>query len=344
MESNYLVTKSNILINSSYDLSLEEQKIILTLASFVEPNDMEFKPYKFKIKNFLKLIGIKNQSQYSIIPKITKELMKKVFEIQEEDGTVIQLAWLSSAKYKPGTGYVELQFSNYLKPYMLLLKDFYTSYRLYNVLNLRSKYSIRMYEILKSNQFKKSFIIDLEELKKIFKLDKNNSYKIYSNFKNRIIYTTQKEINSKTDIYFDFEEIKVSRKIKSIKFIVRQNENTVNEDDTTENIETKTDEEVINSLKDRIDKLTGGTIEYSTLKELYLEKGYEKITKYLANYHLFKSNKHNPVGFIIEAIKNDYAIPKESFLDANKPIQSNNFDQRKYDDEFFESLYDNFKE
>jgi hypothetical protein len=27
-----------------------------------------------------------------------------------------------------------------------------------------------------------------------------------------------------------------------------------------------------------------------------------------------------------------------------KPVQSTNFDQRKYDDDFFDSLYDNFKE
>lgn len=341
MKSNYLVTKSNILINSSYDLSLEEQKIILTLASFVEPEDVNFKPYKFKIQSFLKLLGIKNQSKYSIIPKITKELMKKVFEIQEEDGTVIQLAWLSSAKYKPGTGYVELQFSNYLKPYMLLLKDFYTSYRLYNVLNLRSKYSIRMYEVLKSNQFKKTCIINLEELKKIFKIDKNNSYKLYSNVKNRIIFITQKEINQKTDICFNFEEIKKGRRIEAIKFIVEKNKNSYTADIE---IDPVLENDIISSLKNRIDELTNGKIEYNTLKELYDEKGIEKITHYLDNYNLFRVNKHNPVGFIIEAIKKEYAIPKKELINnINKPIQSTNFDQRIYDDDFFESLYDNFR-
>ena len=40
-------------MNSSYDLSLEEQKIILTLASMVQPNDEEFKPYIFKISDFM---------------------------------------------------------------------------------------------------------------------------------------------------------------------------------------------------------------------------------------------------------------------------------------------------
>ena len=80
MEANYLVTKSNYFImNSSYDLSLEEQKIILTLASMVQPDDDEFKTYKFKIADFMELLGVENQAKYTVIPKITKELMKKVF-------------------------------------------------------------------------------------------------------------------------------------------------------------------------------------------------------------------------------------------------------------------------
>ncbi|MFT5875672.1 MAG: hypothetical protein ACI8WT_004667 [Clostridium sp.] len=43
MNKNYIVKKSNYFImNSSYDLSLEEQKLILTLASMVQPEDEGF--------------------------------------------------------------------------------------------------------------------------------------------------------------------------------------------------------------------------------------------------------------------------------------------------------------
>jgi len=84
MDKNYLVTKSNYFImNSSYDLSLEEQKVILTLASMVQPEDEDFKPYKFRIADFMDLLGVEDKSKYTQIPNITKELMKKVFEIQE---------------------------------------------------------------------------------------------------------------------------------------------------------------------------------------------------------------------------------------------------------------------
>ena len=70
MNENYIVKKSNYFImNSSYDLSLEEQKIILTLASMVQPEDEEFKPYKFKISEFMELLGVDTKTKYTEIPK-----------------------------------------------------------------------------------------------------------------------------------------------------------------------------------------------------------------------------------------------------------------------------------
>ena len=40
MHENFLVTKSNdFIMKSAYDLSLEEQRLILVLASMVQPED-----------------------------------------------------------------------------------------------------------------------------------------------------------------------------------------------------------------------------------------------------------------------------------------------------------------
>ena len=192
MDKEYLITKSNYFImNSSYDLSLEEQKIILTLASMVQPDDEEFKPYKFRIADFMELLGVETQTKYTEIPKITKELMKKVFEIQEGD-TLIQTAWLSGAKYKRGSGEVELTFSSYLKPYMLKLGSMFTQYKLANVLSMKSKYSPRIYEILKCNEFKKQGYIEItiDDLRKLLKAE--TIYPLYANFKQKLLIPTQK--------------------------------------------------------------------------------------------------------------------------------------------------------
>ncbi|NFO48634.1 replication initiation protein [Clostridium botulinum] len=223
MDKNYLVTKSNYFImNSSYDLSLEEQKIILTLASMVQPSDEEFKPYIFKISEFMELLGVDTKTKYSEIPKITKELMKKVIEIQEGN-TLLQVSWLNSVRYEKGSGMVTLKFSPDLKPYMLQLKEKFTQYQLANVLSMKSKYSPRVYEILKCNEFKKQGYIEIEveDLRKLIKAD--TVYPKYNDFKRYVIERTQKELRKISDISFDFEEIKTGRKITSVKFYIKPN-------------------------------------------------------------------------------------------------------------------------
>jgi plasmid replication initiation protein len=48
-------------------------------------------------------------------------------------------------------------------------------------------------------------------------------YKKFNNIKQKILDASKKEINAKTDLLIDYEEIKTSRKITSIKFIIKKN-------------------------------------------------------------------------------------------------------------------------
>lgn len=223
MRKNCLITKSNYFImNSNYDLSLEEQKIILTLANRVKITDEDFKCYTFKVSYFIELLGIETQTKYTDILKITKELMKKVFEIREEN-KVVQIAWLSSVTYEENIGTLELEFSPKLKPYMLQLKEKFTQYNLANILCMKSKYSPRIYEILNCNKFEKQEFLEIEinELRKLLKAE--TIYPLYADFKRYIIIRTQKELNKLSDISFDFEEIKTGRKVTSIIFYIYSN-------------------------------------------------------------------------------------------------------------------------
>lgn len=220
MNKDYKVTKSNNLITAKYNLSLQEQKIILTLASMVQPNDEDFKEYEFRIQDFLKMLDINSPNAYKELPQITRELKKKVFDIKE--GNIIkQVSWLGQVEYRLGEGTLILGLDKGLKPYMLKLKEF-TTYNLNNVLSLKSKYSIRFYELMKCNLFKKSVTYTVDELKEMFKADEK-SYNIYQNFKNRVVVKAQKELNEKTDIKFEFEEIKTGRKVTSLKFFISSN-------------------------------------------------------------------------------------------------------------------------
>lgn len=336
MDKNYLVTKSNYFImNSSYDLSLEEQKIILTLASMVQPDDEDFKPYKFRIADFMALLGVSDKSKYTEIPKITKELMKKVFEIQEGN-KLIQTAWLSGAVYEKGSGEVELTFSSYLKPYMLKLNSMFTQYKLANILSMKSKYSPRIYEILKCNEFKKQeyIQIEVEELRKLLKAD--TVYPLYNDFKRYVIQRTQKELKKISDISFDFEEVKTGRKVTDLRFYIHQNKaKIINEPTALDEISIDVSEDNKQSeidmqegIKTIILMMKDHNITPSEAMKIY--KSANGDMHYISKIYNHFKNKgaDNFVALMIKMVKpGEFIEPKKTF---NK-TSFNNFTPRDYD-------------
>lgn len=328
-------------MHSSYDLTLEEQKIILTLASMVKSDDEEFKLYKFKINDFMNLLEVKNKSKYSSIPKITKELMKKVFEI-EENNKLIQTAWLSSVVYDKGLGYVELEFSPRLKPYMLKLNKMFTQYKLLNILKMRSKYSPRIYELLKCNEFKKQGYIEISicDLRHLLKIE--NIYPLYADFKKKVIIQTQKELEKLTDIKFEFEEVKTSRKVTSIKFYIYSNDKNESANEISENVD----------LDDLIDELREFITEPIKTKDLktILKEANNNVALIKSKYEISKqqSKIDNLVAWLIAAIKEDYSEPVPSQGKKDKPNKFTNYEQAEWDfnnlEELERQLVDNLSE
>ncbi|HHD2785656.1 TPA: RepB family plasmid replication initiator protein [Clostridium perfringens] len=301
MREKNLVSKSNELINTRYNLNLQEQKLILTLASMVQPDDSEFKSYNFKVKEFMDLLEIKDKSTYKNLDKVIKSLMEKTFVIKKESGEYIRLAWLSSATYFKGN--VTLEFSANLKPYLLMLKENYTSYKLENILKLKSCYSVRLFEILKSNLYKKSLIIDIETLKYLLQADKK-TYNLYGKFKEKILLKAQIELKEKTDIYFEFEEIKTGRKVTSLKFIIKSNKESKKllsdnlNDISVENVEIIEDNNIV-----ILRELFQDQVSIKNLKKI-LESANNDIEKIKKIYEYSKTQKiDNLVGFMIKMVK-----------------------------------------
>lgn len=214
-----LISKSNELVEARYKLSLTEQRIILTVISKIQPHDEGFKKYRFKIAEFLEFIGINRPAVYKNMLQITKNLMEKVLTIKK-DNKLHLTHWVQTATYEIGSGCVDLTFDPELKPYLLGLKNCFLKYKLKDVIRLKSTYSIRLYELLK--QYKKigKRTFEIEALKKILGIEPNK-YKLYADFKKKVIEVAQKELSAKTDIAFEFKKIKESRKVKGILFVIK---------------------------------------------------------------------------------------------------------------------------
>lgn len=329
MVNNHIVTKSNSLIEARYKLTLDEQRLILYLVSMLQPTDEDFKIYTLSVKDFLSLIDIKNQNIYSQFKVMAEHLMSKPLVIKKENSTLV-MNWLSSAEYYSGQGKIELSFDPKLKPYLLKLKANFTSYRLKNVIMLKSFYSIRIYELLKQYERLKERTFTLKDLREYLSID-SALYPMYSNFKQKVLSVAYRELKEKSDIYFEYQEIKHNRKVDKLKFIIHKKINeadTLSETEQADGVPPISPEvqKDINTLRDIIalpltDKELFSIYKAADGDKALIEKRYSEAKT--------KQQLNNLVGFLVWACKE----PDKSFKKTNVKGKTkySNFEERKHD-------------
>jgi hypothetical protein len=144
-----------------------------------------------------------------------------VLIIQEDDKEII-LNWVNDVTSIFGSGEIQFSFSESLKPYLLQLKEKFTEYRYYNIIQIKSSYSIRIYELLKQYEKIRRRKFKVDELREILGIEEGK-YSNYADFKRKVILTAEKELFKKTDIYFTFKEKKKGKKVDELEFIIYRN-------------------------------------------------------------------------------------------------------------------------
>jgi plasmid replication initiation protein len=215
------------LVKARFKLSPLAIKFLSTIIANIKRGDNLDEEYVLQVKDFKELTGQKTKRIYELIEEALEDLLKNPLKIplNEEQTKFLMCNWVSSAIYDAGQ--VSFLVDKRLRPLLLEIKEKFLKYRLENILNLRSGYSIRMYEILKDwlelnsrygNKAEK--IISLNEFREIMEIPK--SYR-FNNIKTQILNKAKKEFEKHTDILFEYEEIKSGRKVTHLKFLIRPN-------------------------------------------------------------------------------------------------------------------------
>ena len=238
---NYIVAKSNQIVQKSrYDFSMAEQRMIAYICSKIKPIETIDKAkgipfqleYDFNILDYSRICGIQDNGRvYEECKALLKGLRDKSMWLTLSDGSETTVGWLAKATTNKKSGIAKIKIDEDLAPYLFDLQSKFLSYGLKNILNMKSQYSIRLYELLKSyygiksgqgqtDNKKVSWTINLDELKKKLMVDTIKSYSNYAEFKRKILEVAQKEINELTDISIYFEPITKGRKTEKVKFTI----------------------------------------------------------------------------------------------------------------------------
>lgn len=237
--STAIVTQSNDLVSARYALPLGEMRLLFTVISKIQPTDTKLTVYHIPVGEFADFLGVRRDSAYSEMKKITKALVTRYVEIKEPN-SLTQTTWIASAQYVDGTGVVDIRLNDVMIPHLLQLKNGnFTQCKLTMLLSFKSQYTLRLYMLLKQkrdhNPYAKAYEFELGELRKMLgvsieaiprrdKFDKAQEavelYPEYKHFKASILEAAKKELTAKADFSFKYEEVRHGRRVASIIFRV----------------------------------------------------------------------------------------------------------------------------
>lgn len=211
-----VVVKSNDLIQRTrYGLSTQEQKIVLYLISKIKPTDDDFQKYELALYDLCDVCGIGHHGQnYQNFKDSIKALADKSFWIETPKRDLL-MRWVEHVEIVKDESIVEIRLDPNMKPYLLMLRENFTQYELGYIMVLKSKYSIRLYEILKSYAYLAGVDYSLSSLKEALQID---GYDTFKDLKRRVIDRSVEEINEFTDLNVSYEPYRRGRSVAGIIF------------------------------------------------------------------------------------------------------------------------------
>lgn len=233
--SKHYAVMANDVIKGKQDMTLQEARILRLVITQVAKEDKDLKTYTCRVKDLAQFLQIPKNDLYRDIREILTNLLKRIVFIGTSNPRQPWKAfsWVQLAEYD-GAGGITLMLSEQIRPYVLELDKYFTRYRLENILEMNSFYAIRLYELLKCDDYKAYHSGDdyreytLEFLRQFF--DCETKYPLFADFKKRVIATAVREINLKSDLEIrEVKYLKTGRKVTGIQFLVWDNYQVINQ-------------------------------------------------------------------------------------------------------------------
>lgn len=221
--NNVSVAKSNTLIDASYKLNVQAQKLVLACLSKIDsrPDVEPKKEIKLTALEFSELMGIDVKNAHRELYKAADALFKSSILLREEHEET-ELYWIQKkVKKLRGEGAVTLVWSDEVLRYICQLKSRFTTYKLRNIAALQSGHSIRLYELLMRFNATNSRVITLDDFRSALGLD--DKYPLFKDLNKWVIKPSVEELNQRSDLVISYETIRKGRAVSALAFTFKQN-------------------------------------------------------------------------------------------------------------------------
>lgn len=218
--------QGNELIAGIYSMPLDCKRVLLLGLAKVRHQESKDQPLQFQItaKAWGTLFQLDKESAYKQLKRAAHKLMRQYNPVKVAgvgDGPIDpddyrELVWFDECRYCTRQGYVELCFSDKIRPHITDLRSDFTLVDLNAVRGMNSVHSIRIYEMLRRYRSTGWMTISIADLRTLFQLERK--YTEVNDFKRKVIDKSIEEINQKTNLQVTYEVKRTGRKITHITF------------------------------------------------------------------------------------------------------------------------------
>ena len=212
MDRNVEIWQDNVLTMARYEMTEAEKNLLYMVVASVRKEDPLTKMYQVSVKEMAEVTG-QTELKFETYKQATRKLMTRVFETTLPNGDVLQAGFIASALYRKGTGTIQIELSQMVRPFYVDLNIRFTKVQLVAAISLNSTYAKRIYELLcmYKNMKDKTFRRDLIDLKTmLWVVDSKTGKDSYSNwtrFEKAVLEVAIREINGHTDLSFTYKPV-----------------------------------------------------------------------------------------------------------------------------------------
>lgn len=225
--SGLTIVQANDLIEASYNISIDEMRLISFVASKIDSRQKSIGEIKIYPSDFAEAFALDRHNMHRNLINAIKSLANKSVTMPLDEKRNIVLPWLGMGIYdrQPDDGsHVIVAFSQYIEPYLFELKERFTAINFEYAAKLNTPFSFRLYQWLYKaknlNSNKKgdsvSVQLDIDWMKSQSGLI--DKHRTWGKFRDKVVLPAIERINANTDLSVIYEPIKTGRKVTAVKF------------------------------------------------------------------------------------------------------------------------------
>jgi plasmid replication initiation protein len=221
--ANRSVSMSNTIVGAAHALNLSEKRLISTAMAKLDSmaKRAPTKPIRITAVEFAECFNIDETTAYEQLNKATHNLYERSIRrvVQTPFGPREEkIRWLDRSVYHRGQGYVEVNFSQQVGPYLMALEKRFTSYKLEQTRALRSVHSWRLFENLKRWESTGKWFVEIDDFHHL--MEATPSYrKNFAQLRKWMIEPAVKELHTASGLDITWSAHKTGRKVTRLVFL-----------------------------------------------------------------------------------------------------------------------------